>query len=186
MRISNRTILAVVGVVALVTISTRIQSNTGPAVAEDITVAPQAEPPVTRYVGTRGSSATSRRAAAEVATTTVPIVAPAPRRTATDEESGARAQRLVEEEIPVEAPAPAEPTVNLGGLGFDDAGRLSVSTAEPTEPAQPGQLTDQAVYELFISNLDEENRRSFRATWALMSPEERQEWLVGARAALNN
>ncbi|RYG34207.1 hypothetical protein EON81_16170 [bacterium] len=180
MRISNRTIYAVVGVLALLTISTQLQSNTRPTVADDISVAPQAEPPVTRYVETRGSSSTSRRAATEVAEKAPAVRLPKTSSVTSDEESGARAQVLVDDEPVVDVPAP-EPALNPGGMGFDESGQIAQSA-----PAQPGTLSDQGVYELFVSNLDEENKRSFRATWALMTPEERQEWLQGARSALSN
>jgi len=66
-----------------------------------------------------------------------------------------------------------------------EADMAEEETVVMDRPAQSGELTDGAVYQLMVSSLDEEDRRAFRATWAYMSPEERRAMLDQARSELS-
>ncbi|CAN5680789.1 hypothetical protein BH11ARM2_BH11ARM2_33720 [soil metagenome] len=184
MRISNRTVYAIAGTLVLLVFAVRSQSDRRPAPQDSLSLETSQDiRPASSYDAVRRSTSSTDRAASGVAR--IPVTSlPAPRTTVRPDNSSSVPVDFGDDEaIPQASAPPPEPAVTPGDSGFSESGALA--EAPPSEPARAGDLTDQAVYELYVSSLDEENRRAFRTTWAVMSPEERQDWLQGARAALS-
>lgn len=190
MQISDKSVYAIAATVALIAITTRVATTQTQPVTDSSLVAQTevADTTPSRYDNVpRPDLSNPRDGVQKIKVASLPdreagkTLPDAPDRTVGDDDSAIVDNPVREPNVDPSASESQDAPLRTTPPTLNE--ESSVLTQEPV-PARAGELTDQAVYELYVSGLDANDRRAFRATWALMSAEERQDWLQGARSTL--